>query len=537
MVLGVSWLSTLGPVLTDYAKATFEFQLKDTRVIWQGESTPTATPIQFHGLKRLAHIDAIDHFFHLTILPPHVEATSVHPPDIEHLLTEFSLVFQPPSGLPPARPQDHSITLLSNSTPVAVRPYRYPHFQKQEVERLVKDMLDQGIIRPSCSPFSSPVLLVRKKDGTWRFCVDYRALNAITVPDRFPIPTIDELFDELHGAVYFSKLDLLSGYHQIRLQEGAIDKTAFRTHDGHYEFLVMPFGLTNAPSTFQRLMNDIFRPFLRKFVLVFFDDILIYSSTWADHLSHLRLVFHSLLDNKLVAKLAKCVFGQTTVGYLGHVISAQGIAVDPDKIECIKNWPTPKTVKDVRSFLGLSGYYRRFIHHYASIATPLSDLLRKDNFVWTPIQDEAFSTLKTLLSSTPVLRLPDFSKPFTVETDASGTGIGAILSQEKQPIAYYSLKLNPRMQHASAYQREMFAITQAIAKWRQYLLGNKFQIITDQQSLKNLQDQIIQTPDQQKWLGKLLGYDFDILYRPGKLNTAADALSRVFSSQLLAFSS
>ncbi|KAM0057208.1 putative nucleotidyltransferase, Ribonuclease H [Helianthus debilis subsp. tardiflorus] len=537
MVLGVSWLSTLGPVVTNYATALFEFQLGATRVTWKGEPSTTADPIQFHGLKKLAHSNAIAHYFHLQLLPSQVDSMATVPTDIQQLLSEFSQVFRPPTGLPPIRLQDHRITLLPNSAPVAVRPYRYPHFQKQEVERLVQDMLSQGIIRPSCSPFSSPVLLVRKKDGTWRFCVDYRALNALTVPDRFPIPTIDELFDELHGAVYFSKLDLLSGYHQIRLQDGSIAKTAFRTHDGHYEFLVMPFGLTNAPSTFQRLMNDVFRPFLRRFVLVFFDDILIYSSTWADHLTHLRSVFQTLVDNTLVAKLSKCLFGQTSVGYLGHVISGQGIEVDPDKIDIIKKWPTPQSVKDVRSFLGLSGYYRRFIHHYASIASPLSDLLKKDTFVWTDTQDDAFCKLKTLLSSTPVLRLPDFSKPFTVETDASGTGIGAILSQEKQPIAYYSVKLSPRMQQASAYQREMFAITQAIAKWRQYLLGRKFQIITDQQSLKNLQDQVIQTPDQQKWLGKLLGYEFDILYRPGKLNAAADALSRVFSSQLMAFSS
>ncbi|KAD4586659.1 hypothetical protein E3N88_24260 [Mikania micrantha] len=402
MVLGVSWLSTLGPVLTDYVAATFEFNLRDNRVVWQGESIPTVEPIQFHGLRKLASSAAIAQYFHLTLSPPQSLTQPTQSPDIQKLLTDFALVFQPPSGLPPTRIQDHDITLLPDSAPVAVRPYRYPHFQKQEVERLVQDMLAQGIIRPSYSPFSSPVLLVRKKDGTWRFCVDYRALNAITIPDRFPIPTIDELFDELHGAVYFSKLDLLSGYHQIRLQEGAITKTAFRTHDGHYEFLVMPFGLTNAPSTFQRLMNDIFRPFLRKFVLVFFDDILIYSPTWDEHLSHLRLVFQSLLNNKLVAKLTKCLFGQTTVGYLGHVISAHGVAVDPDKIACIRDWPTPKTVKDVRSFLGLSGYYRRFIHHYASVAGPLSDLLRKDKFLWTSIQEEAFKKLKQLLSSTLV---------------------------------------------------------------------------------------------------------------------------------------
>ncbi|KAJ0568387.1 putative nucleotidyltransferase, Ribonuclease H [Helianthus annuus] len=272
-------------------------------------------------------------------------------------------------------------------------------------------------------------------------------------------------------------------------------------------------------------------------LFLFFYDILIYSATWEEHLSHLRLVFKTLLDNQLIAKLSKCVFGQTQVGYLGHIVSAEGIAVDPEKIVSIQNWPTPKNVKDVRSFLGLAGYYRRFMRQYASIAGPLTDLLKKHNFTWSSPQEDAFVRLKTLLSSTSVLRLPDFSKLFTIEKDASGTGVGDVLSQDKQPIAFYSHKLSPRMQQASAYQREMFAITQAIAKWRQYLLGQKFQIITDQQSLRNLQDQIIQTPDQQKWFGKLLGYDFDILYRPGKLNRAADALSRVYSSHMMAFSS
>ncbi|KAD3641337.1 hypothetical protein E3N88_30561 [Mikania micrantha] len=536
LVLGVSWLSTLGPVVTNYAAATFEFVLNGTKVLWQGDTTSNIQPIQFNGLRRLAQTDAIADYVHFRLLPD-TSPLLPFPTDIQPLVEEFSAMFTAPSGLPPSRLQDHGISLQPDKPPVSVRPYRYPHFQKQEIEKLVTDMLQQGIIRHSNNPYSSPVLLVRKKDGTWRFCVDYRALNAITIRDRFPIPSIDELFDELHGARFFSKFDLLSGYHQIRLQKNAIAKTAFRTHEGHYEFLVMPFGLSNAPSTFQRLMNDVFRPYLRKFVLVFFDDILVYSSSWVNHLAHLRVVLQTLATNSLVAKLSKCTFGQQNIAYLGHYISAQGLSVDQSKIAAIQSWPTPKTVKDIRGFLGLTGYYRRFIRNYATVASPLTDLLKKDSFSWSQQSAQAFTHLKNLMSSTPVLRLPDFSKPFTVETDASGTGIGAVLSQEKQPIAFYSQKLCPRMQQQSAYVREMFAITQAISKWRQYLLGSKFNIITDQQSLRNLQEQVIQTPEQHKWLGKLLGYDFEILYRPGKNNGAADALSRIPYPHLAAFTS
>ncbi|KAI3742689.1 hypothetical protein L1987_60382 [Smallanthus sonchifolius] len=491
MVLGVSWLAKLGPVITDYSTSVFEFLLHGKQVKWQGDTT-MAQAIQFHGFRHLIHSDSIGQLFHLSLVPQDSNPP-VYPADLEAVLTKFAAVFTAPLGLPPTRSQDHHIDLIPASNPVSVRPYRYPHFQKQEIERLVQEMLHQGIIRPSTSAFSSPVLLVRKKDGTWRFCVDFRALNSITIRDRFPIPSIEELFDELHDARYFSKLDLLAGYHQIRIAKGYAMKTAFRTHDGHYEFLVMPFGLTNAPSTFQRLMNDVFRPFLQRFILVFFDDILIYSKSWEDHLHHITLTLQLLLDNKLVAKLSKCIFGQSQVAYLGHVISSHGVAVDPEKISTIQQWPVPKNVKDVRSFLGLAG-------------------------------------------STPILRLPDFSKPFIVETDASGTGIGAVLSQDKHPLAYFSKKLCPRMQQASTYHREMYAITQAISKGRQYLLGHKFTIITDQQSLKRLQDQDIQTPEQQKWLGKLLGFDFEIVYRPGTQNGAADALSRAPSDHLMALS-
>jgi len=294
-----------------------------------------------------------------------------------------------------------------------------------------------------------------------------------------------------------SQIDLRSGYHQILVAEEDRHKTAFRTHQGHYEWLVMPFGLTNAPATFQSLMNNIFKDYLRKFVLVFFDDILVYSSSWSNHLLRLNLVLQLLQQHQLYAKLSKCSFGLQPVDYLGHTVSGQGVAMDKSKVQAVLHWPVPQNIKQLRAFLGLTGYYRKFIKSYAVIAAPLTDLLKKDKFLWGMDATEAFSMLKTALTQAPVLALSDFSKTFTLETDASGVGIGAILSQDQRPIAYFSKKLTDRMQRQSAYTREFFAITKAIAKFRHYLLGHKFIIKTDQKSLRLLTDQVVHTPEQQ----------------------------------------
>ncbi|GKB89525.1 ty3-gypsy retrotransposon protein [Tanacetum coccineum] len=369
-------------------------------------------------------------------------------------------------------------------------------------------MLQDGIIRPSQSPFSSPVLLVKKKDGSWRFWVDYRALNTVTVKDRFPIPTIDELVDELHGATVFSKIDLRSGYHQIRVAQTDVHKTAFRTTDGHYEFLVMPFGLTNAPSTFQSAMNDLFRPVLR----------------------------HFLQEHQFHAKASKCVFGVTDISFLGHRISGQGVSPEAEKIAAIQQWPQPSSFTTIRAFLGLTGYYHRFVPHYAQIAAPLTDILKMKDFKWTEAVDAAFKELKTNMQQLITLALPNFTKPFDVTTDASGMAIGAVLSQENKPIAFFSKKLCQTMQGQSTYTKEFYAITEAVKKWRQYLLGRRFRIYTDHHSLKHILTQTIQSPEQQKWVTKLLGYDFEVLYKPGRENTVADALSRVDIPSMLAIS-
>jgi hypothetical protein len=312
------------------------------------------------------------------------------------------------------------------------------HSQKDIVEKIIREMIQKREIRISKSPYSSPILLVKKKDKSWRLCTDFRGLNEQTIKNKFPIPVIEDLLDELHGARFFSKLDLRSGYHQIRMHEEDIAKTAFSTHLGHYEYLVMPFGLCNAPATFQQLMNTLFAPHLRDFVLVFFDDILVYSKSKEDHIQHLQVVLQVLRNNQLKAKLSKCQFAQPQIEYLGHIISGDGVATDPAKIQDIIKWEIPRTVRKLRGFLGLTGYYRRFIPQYALICQPLHSALKKNSFQWGTEQQAAFDKLKQVMSQPPLLALPDFSLPFTVETYACDTGLGAVLMQQSRPLAYYS---------------------------------------------------------------------------------------------------
>ena len=535
IVLGTQWLQSLGPVTFDFGDMWMKFRRNGRVIRFDGVRAATTPTLQhMNGLP-----SSREDVYLLLMSPtaPESAPSSGIKPELIELLTEFSAVFEEPKGLPPKRDSDHRIEIIPGAEPTNVRPYRYPHVQKEEITKMVGEMLSQGIIRPSRSAYSSPVLLVRKKDGGWRFCVDYRALNTITVKDRYPIPVIEELLDELAGAAYFSKLDLRAGYHQIRVDTADVHKTAFRTHDGHYEFLVMPFGLTNAPATFQGLMNDIFRPLLRRYVLVFFDDILVYSRNFDEHLQHLRHVLEILENHSLKVKMSKCLWGVEKVEYLGHVITKEGVSAEPSKISCMLGWPVPRSVRELRGFLGLTGYYRRFIAGYGKIASPLTALLKKDAFVWSDKATAAFEELKSAMTSAPVLALPDFSKAFVIECDASGVGIGAVLMQGGRPIAFMSKALSERSQQLSTYEREMLAILHAVTKWRPYLIGRRFTIRTDQRSLPYFMSQRIHTPAQQRWVTKLLGYDYELQYKKGAENRVADALSRqTDGAELAAFS-
>ena len=355
-VLGIEWLKQFGPVVTDYTSLVMKFHHLSQAIEIHADVTNGPEPVSTAQVKRFIQTGSTSTLFHLSILPTAQPGPTSHrlPQShlphlvsaIETLLYQYQQLFQTPTTLSPPQAVTHHINLLPSSSPINVRPYQYPHFQKTKIEKQISNLLSASLIRPSTSPYSSPVLLVKKKDGTWRMCVDCRALNAVTIRDRFPIPTIDVLLDELGQSTWFSKLDLRQGFHQILMHEPDIEKTTFRTHHGHYEYRVMAFGLSNAPSTFQAAMNNLLTPFLRCFATVFFDDILVYSKSLSSHIHHLEAVFKALLHGQFYLKRAKCVFAQDQVEYLGHVVSGRGVEPEPSKIQAMTQWPVPSSAKD-----------------------------------------------------------------------------------------------------------------------------------------------------------------------------------------------
>ncbi|KAL5865850.1 hypothetical protein ACOSQ3_003364 [Xanthoceras sorbifolium] len=405
-------------------------------------------------------------------------------------------------GLPPQREVEFVIDVVPGTSPVSIAPYRMAPAELKELKIQLQELLDKGFIRPSVSPWGAPVLFVKKKDGSLRLCIDYRQLNKLTIKNKYSLPRIDDLFDQLRGAC-------------LRIKESDIPKTAFRTRYGHYEFVVMPFGLTNAPAAFMDLMNRIFRPYLDQFVVVFIDDILVYSQTAEDHDRHLRVVLQILREKQLYGKLSKCEFWLPEIAFLGHIVSAEGIKADPKKIEAIVEWKPPRNVTEVRSFLGLAGYYRRFVKGFSSIASPLTKLLHKNvRFEWTDRCQAAFDRLKAMLVEAPILIQPVSGKDYVIYSDASHHGLGCVLMQEGKVVAYASRQLK---NHELNYP---------IHDLEHYLYGEKCYIYTDHKSLKYLPTQRELNLRQRRWMELIKDYDCVIDYHPGKANVVADALSR-----------
>ncbi|GJS35537.1 putative reverse transcriptase domain-containing protein [Tanacetum coccineum] len=408
-------------------------------------------------------------------------------------------------GIPPARQVEFQIDLVPGAAPVARAPYRLAPSEMKELAEQLQELSDKGFIRPSSSPWGAPVLFVKKKDGSFRMCIDYRELNKLTVKNRYPLPRIDDLFDQLQGSSVYSKIDLRSGYHQLRVREEDIPKTAFRTRYGHYEFQVMPFGLTNAPAVFMDLMNRVCKPYLDKFVIVFIDDILIYSKNKEEHEEHLKLILELLKKEELYAKFSKCEFWIPKVQFLGHVIDSKGIHVDPAKIESIKDWASPKSPTEIRQFLGLAGYYRRFIEGFSKIAKSMTKLTQKNvKFDWGEKEETAFQLIKQKLCSAPILALPKGSKNFIVYCDASHKGLGVVLMQNEKVIAYASRQLKIHEKNYTTHDLELGAVVFALKMWRHYLYGTRCTVFTDHKSLQHILDQKELNMRQRRWLELLI---------------------------------
>lgn len=440
----------------------------------------------------------------------------------------------PEDALPPHQPWDHEITLKEGTQVKTFGIYPLRQDQREELDKYVTDFLAKGFIEESKSPAGYPVFYVPKPDGGLRLCVDYRHLNSITVKNGTTLPLIQELRDRLLGMRYFTKFDIPAAFHRIRIKKGDEYKTAFRTHRGHYHYKVMPFGLTNAPATMQAYMNSVLREHLDKYVVVYMDDILVYSRTLEQHIEHVRMVLKALKKYNLRLKPSKSEFHKQRIEFVGIIVSYNGLEVNPDKVARVTEWKEPTTIKEVQEFLGFVNYYRQFIKGYSKIAVPLTELTKKtEEFIWSGAAQKAFDELKTLLTTTPILQLFDHAKPTTVETDASKYALGAVLSQpgpdgKLRPIAYHSRKFNPAETRYSTSDQELLAIVDSLKHWRYYLEGTKESILvlTDHMAIRTFTTTKVLNGRQLRWSHELSSFNFHIKHRSGKLNANADALSR-----------
>lgn len=476
-----------------------------------------------------------------------VGASTEQPSELQSLIDEFTKrgVFDEPTGLPPERPIGHLIRLMPGSDQAPYRkPYRMSPQQMAEMDKTVQEYLEKGWIEPSSSPYGAPILFVKKKDGTLRMVVDYRALNKMTVRDRYPLPRIDELFDRLRGYEYFTSMDLASGYYQIRINEEDKEKTAFVTgtggqYGGQWQFKVMPMGLANSPASFQRTINSIFKPYLLsgdkgsdRCVAPYMDDLLVASKSKGEHLRHLRMVLETLERNGLKVKLKKCDWLKRELKFLGFIVGNNQVKVDPARLKSVKEWLPPRNLKDLQGFLGTTQFLRKHIKNFSTLCAPLTELTQHEKAEaynweeWGKEQLEAFEAVKLAVCTAAILEMPDLDKPFSLVTDASLVGSGGILMQVDKVVAYCSKKFTPAERKYTTHERELLAVIHACREWRFYLEGSVVTMYTDHHPLVHLKTQPNLNGRQARWLEYLSMYNFEIVYTPGKGNPA-DGLSRL----------
>ena len=502
----------------------YGFELNSNELIW-GETTYQLVP--YSTTETVA-----------TVKPTTETVATVKPqPDpIQTVIDKYRTVFGEPDKLKPANvtPMD----IKTTGEPIYQRPYRAALSKKEAMDKEITKMLELGIIRESSSPWASPALLVPKKDGELRFCIDYRKLNDVTVKNRYPLPFVQDIFDQLGGAKVFSTLDMRSGYHQVPLAEEAMEKTAFVCHRGQFEFTRVPFGLTNAPAHYQSMMNRVLSRHIGTRVMVFLDDVVVYSKDPAQHANDLEMVLKDLKAANLTLKETKCHFAKTKLDLLGYVISAEGIQAQPEKTTAIKQLPAPSNVSELRRFLGMCSYYRQLVPKFAEIAEPLHQLTRKDvTFEWTNEHTNAFEQLKEQLCSHQIMAHPDPSKPYILYTDACDYAIGGILCQEdengiERPIQYISAQLTSTQRRWATVEKECWAVVYCLDKLRCYLLGSQFVVFTDHKPLLSLFTSQMKNTKIQRWGILFEEFGAVIKYRPGANNVRADMLSRIVTDEV-----
>ena len=490
-------------------------------------------PFEYDEIHQLSSVDSLEDIFEKFSKDLNSEEKAY----LEILLKKYGdLFFKEGDHLSSTVGTEHRIITTSDK-PIYSKIYRYPQIHEVEISKQIKEMLKQGIIRESRSPYNSPLWIVPKKTDysekkKWRIVIDYRKLNEITVEDKFPIPNIENILDKLGKAQYFTTLDLAKGFHQILVHKEDRAKTAFSTPQGHYEFVRMPFGLKNAPATFQRHMKYVLRDFINKICVVYMDDILIFSTTLEEHVANIEKIFQVLRRFNLKIQIDKCKFCSKESEYLGHVLTPEGVKPNPKKVADILKLKLPLTTKQIKSFLGITGYYRKFIKDYAKVAQPLIKYLKKNTKINVndPNYIQAFEKLKRIITEAPVLKYPDFNRKFKLVTDASQYAIGAVLQQNNHPICFASRTLNQHERNYSTTEKELLAIVWATNYFRPYLYGVKFDLLTDHQPLKWLYNKVQGKEINerlQRWLVKINEYKIDMDYIKGKENKVADFLSRI----------